>query len=46
MSKKKDVIIKEYLKKIKLIEKHDKFYYDQDSPSISDQKYDELRKRF
>jgi len=45
MSKKKDVIIKEYLKKIKLIEKHDKFYYDQDSPSISDQKYDELKKK-
>jgi len=45
MSKKEDIIIKDYLKKIKLIEKYNKFYYDKDSPSVSDQQYDELKKK-
>ena len=44
MSKKEDNIIKNYLKKIKLIEKYNKLYYDQDSPAVSDQQYDELKK--
>ncbi|MDC0426581.1 NAD-dependent DNA ligase LigA [Pelagibacteraceae bacterium] len=44
MSSKKDSIIKNYLEKVKSIEKHNKSYYDKDSPLISDQKYDELKK--
>jgi len=44
MSNKEDNIIKNYLKKIKLIEKHNKFYYDKDAPVISDQKYDKIKK--
>ena len=43
MTNKEDNIIKNYLYKIKLIEKHNKSYYDKDSPTISDQKYDELK---
>ena len=45
MSKKEDEIFKNYLKKIKLIQKYNKFYYDHDSPSVSDQEYDELKKK-
>ncbi len=44
MSNKEDVIIKIYLNKVKLIKKYDKYYYDKNSPPISDQKYDELKK--
>ena len=44
MSNKEDNIIKNYLKKIKLIEKHNKSYYDKDAPVISDQKYDKIKK--
>ena len=44
MSIREDEIIKDYLKKVKLIEKYNKFYYDKDSPKISDHKYDELKK--
>ena len=44
MSKNKDSIIKNYLKKTKLLEKHNKLYYDKDSPVINDQQYDNLRK--
>ncbi len=36
-------IQKIYLEKIKEIKKHNKKYYDQDSPSISDQEYDFLK---
>ena len=43
MSRKEDDIIKNYLDKIKVIEGHNKSYYDKDSPSISDQKYDKLK---
>jgi DNA ligase (NAD+) len=43
MSSKEDGIIKNYLDKIKAIEEHNKYYYDKDSPSISDQKYDKLK---
>ena len=44
MPKKEDNIIKNYLKKIKLIEQYNKFYYDQDSSIVSDQQYDDLNK--
>ena len=42
MDKKK--IIKEYKNKIKLINKYNKFYYDKNSPIVSDSEYDYLRK--
>ena len=45
MSSKDESIIKNYLEKVKLIEKHNKSYYEKDSPKISDQKYDELKKK-
>ena len=45
MSSKEDSIIKNYLEKVESIEKHNKSYYDKDSPIISDQKYDELKKK-
>ena len=44
MPKKEDSIIQNYLKKIELLEKYNNFYYDKDSPLISDQQYDDLRK--
>jgi DNA ligase (NAD+) len=43
MDKKK--ISKDYLNKIKLLEEHNKNYYDKDSPIVSDQKYDLLKKQ-
>ena len=45
MSKTKDNINKNYLKKIKLLESYNKFYYDKDSPVINDQQYDTLKKK-
>jgi len=44
MSNKEDGIIKNYLNKVKLIVKYDKFYHAKDSPNVSDQIYDELKK--
>ena len=44
MSKLKDNIIKNYLKKVDLIKKYNKSYYDKDAPTISDHKYDDLKK--
>jgi DNA ligase (NAD+) len=44
MSKTKDNINKDYLKKKKLLEKYNKFYYGKDSPVVNDQKYDDLKK--
>ncbi len=44
MSKKEDGIDKIYLKKKKLLEKYNKFYYDKDSPIITDQEYDIIKK--
>jgi DNA ligase (NAD+) len=44
MSNQEDNIIKNYLDKVKLIEKYNKSYYDKDAPATSDQKYDELKK--
>ena len=34
---------KKYLKKIKLIEKYNKFYFDNNKPLVSDQEYDQLK---
>jgi DNA ligase (NAD+) len=45
MSKTTDNIIKDYLIKKKLLEKYNKFYYDKDSPVVTDQKYDNLKKK-
>ena len=36
-------ILEEYKKKIKLITKYNKFYYDYSKPKISDQEYDKLK---
>ena len=44
MSKDKNNIIKEYKKKTDLLNKNNKFYYDLDSPKISDAEYDDLKK--
>jgi len=43
MNKKKIHI--EYIQKIKLINEFNKFYYDDNNPKVSDQKYDELKKK-
>ena len=42
MDKKKIKI--DYLNKIKLLNKYNKYYYDQSNPIVTDQKYDELKK--
>jgi DNA ligase (NAD+) len=44
MSNKEDNIIKNYLKKKKLIEKYNKSYYSDDAPVVTDQTFDELKK--
>ena len=44
MSSNEDSIIKNYLNKVKLIEKYNKFYYDKDAPIITDHEYDKLKK--
>ena len=41
---KKFLIKKNYLKKIKLLNKYNKFYYDQSNPLINDHDYDKLKK--
>jgi len=35
---------KNYLKKIKLIKKYNKYYYDKSNPTISDEEYDQLKR--
>ena len=35
---------KNYLKKIKLIKKYNKYYYDKNNPSVSDEEYDLLKR--
>ena len=40
---KNNVIIKDYLKKIKLLQKHNKNYYDKNRPIITDQEFDLLK---
>jgi len=42
MDKKK--IKTDYLAKLKLLNKYNKYYYDQSNPIVTDQKYDELKK--
>ena len=39
----KKSIINEYKKKVAEIKKHNKFYFEQDNPKISDAKYDALK---
>ena len=39
-----DLIKKEYSKKIELIKEHNKNYYEKDSPIVTDQEYDYLKK--
>ncbi len=42
--KQKSKIIKEYKKRISLLKKHNKLYFNEDSPIISDSEYDSLKK--
>ena len=44
MSKEKNEIIKKFKYKIHLLKKYDKHYHDKDSPLVSDQEYDYLKK--
>ena len=44
MPNKEDNIVKDYLKKVKLIEKYNKTYYGDDAPVVTDQKFDKLKK--
>ena len=37
-------IINNYKKKINLLKKHNKLYFDKDNPKISDSEYDNLKK--
>ncbi len=39
----KDEILKDYKNKLKQLEKHNKAYFDNDNPLISDEKYDRLK---
>ena len=39
----KKELVKEYLKKLKLLKDYNKFYYDKSNPKISDKKYDQLK---
>jgi DNA ligase (NAD+) len=40
----KNLIKKDYIQKIELIQKYNSHYYDKDNPIISDQEYDQLKK--
>ncbi len=44
MVKTDDDIVKNYQKKIKLIKKYNKLYYNNDAPKVSDAEYDKLKK--
>ena len=37
------LIKKDYLNKVKLLNKYNKFYYDKSKPIVSDQEYDDLK---
>ena len=41
---KNETIKEEYKKKIKLLKKYNKYYYDENNPSVSDQEFDLLKK--
>ncbi len=43
--KNQNVILNEYLKKIKLLKSHNKSYFIDDSPKVSDANYDELKRQ-
>ena len=38
-----DLLIKNYLKKIKVLDKHNKNYYDKNNPTINDYEFDILK---
>ena len=40
----KELIKKDYIKKIKLLQKYNKYYHDKDKPIVSDQEFDILKK--
>ena len=40
----KKEILKQYKKKIKLINKYNKYYHDQNKPKVTDSEFDELKK--
>mgnify|MGYP001421505531 CR=1 FL=1 len=42
--KKKDEILKEYNEKLLTLKKHNKYYFTDDSPKISDAEYDEIKR--
>ena len=44
MSKDNDNITKKYINKIELIKRYNNQYYNEDSPSVSDRNYDQLKK--
>ena len=44
MNKEDDKIKKKYLEKVKLLKKHNEFYYSKDSPIISDSDFDKIKK--
>ena len=39
-----DDVIKNYLSKVKLLNKYNKSYFNQDKPLVTDHQYDELKK--
>ena len=41
--KNSDLIKKDYLNKIKKLNKHNQYYYEKSSPKISDAEYDKLK---
>ena len=41
----KNLISNDYLKKVKLLQEHNKSYYDKNKPIITDQRYDDLKKK-
>ena len=41
--KNKEEIIDYYKKKLNLLKKHNKLYFDEDSPKITDSEYDDLK---
>ena len=40
----KEKVKKKYLKKVNLIQEHNKAYYDKNKPTITDQEFDNLKK--
>ena len=42
--KNKKEIIKNYKKKLNILKKHNKYYFVEDNPKISDSEYDKIKK--